>query len=259
MWQIELCHFIKTEASFVSPSARMQWRRLCCEASMFVFINHAAKTADYTQQSMWRPGWIKKRRRWGKWNEKLRFPPANRYPWNAHGANDGRDFICPGSQLHFWAAVNQVCPCLRWRLPIGKRSGWNIGIAPAGREDACFSMFALVTTAPINAALTNLPRSGNHISEGLKGVFSTLPSQWPTSASYLPPFTALVIHSVFTHWPGDVVYLPAAIHQSQSSLIECAACTSCMSVMWQRVRCFVMLAWWKYSPPLSIHFNFMHL
>lgn len=137
---------------------------------------------------MWRPGWIKKRRRWGKWNEKLRFPPANGYPWNAHGANDRRDFICPGSQLHFWAAVNQVCPCLRWRLPIGKRSGWNIGIAPAGREDACFSMFALVTAAPINAALTNLPRSGNHIFEGLKGVFSTLPSRWPTSASYLPPF-----------------------------------------------------------------------
>lgn len=128
-----------------------------------------------------------------------------------------------------------------------------------GPRDACFSMFALVTTAPINAALTNLPRSGNHISEGLKGVFSTLPSRWPTSASYLPPFTALVIHSVFTHWPGDVVYLPAAMHQSQSSLIECAACTSCMSVMWQRVRCFVMLAWWKYSPPLSIHFNFIHL
>lgn len=51
MWQIELCHFIKTEASFVSPSARMQWRRLCCEASMFVFINHAAKTADYTRNN----------------------------------------------------------------------------------------------------------------------------------------------------------------------------------------------------------------
>lgn len=141
---------------------------------------------------MWRPGWIKKRR-WGKWKEKLRFPPAN--PWNAHRADDRRDFICRGSQLHFWAVVNQVCPCLRWHLPIGKRSGWNIGIAPVGREDACFSMFALVTPAPINAALTNLPRSGNHIFESLKGVFSTRPSLWPTSASYLPPFTLHSAHN----------------------------------------------------------------
>lgn len=144
---------------------------------------------------MWCPRWIEKnrRRRWKNKKEKLRFPPAN--PWNAHGANDRRDFICRGSQLHFWAALNQVCPCLRWCLPIGKRSGWNIGIAPAGREDACFSMFALVTPAPINAALTNLPRSGNHIFESLKGVFPTRPSQWPASASYLPPFTPQSAHN----------------------------------------------------------------
>lgn len=51
MWQIELHHFIKTEASFVSPSAWVQWKRLCCEASMFVFINHIAKTADYTRNN----------------------------------------------------------------------------------------------------------------------------------------------------------------------------------------------------------------
>lgn len=82
-----------------------------------------------------------------------------------------------------------MCPCLRWRPPIGKRSGWNIGIAPVGREDACFSMFVLVTLAPINAALTNLPRSENHIFEHLKGVFSPWSSRWPSSGSYLPPFT----------------------------------------------------------------------
>lgn len=74
MWQIELHHSIKTEASFVSPSAWVQWRRLRCEASMFVFINHAAKTADYTRDNQCDvpEGWEK--RRWGKMKREIKIP-----------------------------------------------------------------------------------------------------------------------------------------------------------------------------------------
>lgn len=41
-----------------------------------------------------------------------------------------------------------MCPCLWLRLPIGKRSGWNIGIAALGWEDACFSMLCMSPFPP---------------------------------------------------------------------------------------------------------------
>ncbi len=41
-----------------------------------------------------------------------------------------------------------MCPCLWLRLLIGKRSGWNIGIAALGWEDACFSMLCMSPFLP---------------------------------------------------------------------------------------------------------------
>lgn len=41
-----------------------------------------------------------------------------------------------------------MCPCLWLWLPIGKRSGWNIGIAAPGWEDACFSMLCMSPFQP---------------------------------------------------------------------------------------------------------------
>lgn len=76
MWQTELRHFIKTAASFVTPSARMQWRRLCCEASVFVFINHAAKTAYYTCNNQCDvPDGLKKEDGKMKWKNEDSLPP----------------------------------------------------------------------------------------------------------------------------------------------------------------------------------------
>ena len=126
-----------------------------------------------------------------------------------------RDFICQDLQLHFQAAVNQVCPCLWLQLPIGKRSGWNIGIAPLGWEDACFSMFVhvtLPTTLPINAALTNLPHSGNHIFKQLKGVCSPWPTQWPSSGSHLqPPCIEQHIEStLYSHAGTRMLYISSS-------------------------------------------------
>lgn len=46
----------------------------------------------------------------------------------------------------------------------------------------------LPTTAPINASLTNLPQSRNHIFQPLKGICSPWTSQWPSPGSHLQPF-----------------------------------------------------------------------
>lgn len=63
----------------------------------------------------------------------------------------------------------------------------------------------LLTTAPINAALTNLPQSGNHIFEHLKGILLSLA---PVVTQPQLTFTTFsrcmthLIHSVFTDTGG---------------------------------------------------------
>lgn len=71
---------------------------------MFVFINHAAKAADYIRNNHCDIlNAFKKKKKKERENEKWRFSPATRdgYPRSAHRPNDRRDFICQGSQLHF--------------------------------------------------------------------------------------------------------------------------------------------------------------
>lgn len=91
-----------------------------------------------------------------------------------------------------------MCLCLWMQLPIGKRSGWKIGIAALGWEDACFSMLCM---SPFLAQFQSMPAW--QISPGVWIIFSSVwrsfvhigPHRDPGSHLQLP-YTEPIILSV---------------------------------------------------------------
>lgn len=166
IWQTKLHHSIGSDQRcfFCLGSSLVHRNNKDRFAMVFAFINRTAKTANCNYINLCDTLSLKKR--------KIKLHTI--YKWSLpikHSRTEWSDL-----RFHLsWLTVtllgcSKSSVSMFWlRLPIGKRSRWNISITPLGWEDACFSKFVhvtLPTTAAINSVLKNCSWSGNHIFEG---------------------------------------------------------------------------------------------